>query len=285
MSLQESETVENASVVAYWHKNPELFKEVHAAADGMGPCNYKNCMEAAYEIESRFGYGEALYFVEVLKDSGFEKISFEHKPEHLSHYPDGMNGFFQLLNGPYNLNFRGLLKYALVDAYAQSITEIEAYFWHLYESYLKMQVQLFGEIRDNYPRYLVVAHDVMMLNLNFLERSPSDEKFEELMTGVQCLAHEDDEYSIVVPLTARQIAEEGIALSHCMGSDSKRIASGDMQVLFLRGRNEKDKPLVTLQFSRNRIIGAEGLHRRGLTDGERKFLESWGDKNNIQITA
>jgi len=53
----------------------------------------------------------------------------------------------------------------------------------------------------------------------------------------------------------------------------------------LRGRNEKDKPFVTLQFSRNRIIAAEGLHRRGLTDGERKFLEEWGNKNNIQIAA
>jgi len=266
----------------YWKEDSEIFKDVHAAAKGMSPYNYKNCMDVAYEIKDIFTYDEVVYFVEMLKQSNFERFSCS---PNRNHYPQTVDGFFRLLNKPYNLDLHRLIDYALIDTQAQGITRIEAEFWQAYEKYLKMQLEVFGEIRDKYPRYLMTAHDVIKLNLNLLEHSPSDEKFEELMTGVQCLAHEDDEYSIVVPLTARQIAEEGIALSHCMGSDSKRIASGDMQVLFLRGRNEKDKPLVTLQFSRNRIIGAEGLHRRGLTDGERKFLESWGDKNNIQITA
>jgi len=266
----------------HWEEDSELFKKFHAVANGMSPYNYENCMGVAYEIKRRFGYDEALYFIKMLEYSDFERFSCSHNR---NHYPQTMDGFFQLLDTPYSLDLRRLIDYTFIDTHAQGIRRIEAEFWQTYEKYLKMQMEVFGEIREKYPRYLMAAHDVMMKNLNLLEYSPPDEKFEELMTEVQSLAHEDDEYSIVIPLTARQIAEEGIALNHCMGSNPKRIASGDMQILFLRRCNEKDKPLVTLQFSRNRITNAEGLHRRGLTDSERKFLESWGNKNNVQIAA
>jgi len=241
-------------------------------------------MNATYEIEDRFGYNEALYFIEVLKKSCFDEFTFDY--DRYSYRDDyKMRGFFQLLDEPYNLDLRRLIEYTFIDTYAQGITKISVEFWQAYEKYLKMQIQVFGEIRDKYPRYLMTAHDTTALNMSLLEHIPSNEDFTELTAEVQSLAHEDNEYSIVVPATARQIAEEGITLSHCLGSNVERITSGDHHILFLRNSNAKEQPLVTLRYNNDKITGAEGLHRRGLTANERNFLERWGKEKDVQIAA
>jgi hypothetical protein len=268
----------------YWKKNPELYVNAHAALSGISQSHYQTGMEAAFEVYGRYGYDEAMYFVDALGKSNFEQFSLNASRYSYS-YSNKQKGFFQLLDKPYNLELRRLIDYTFIDSFAQGITKINSDFWQAYENYLKMQIQAFGEIKDKYPRYLMTAHDVTALNIGLLERITSDEDFADLTAEVRSLAHEDNEYSIIVPATARQIAEEGIALSHCMGSNAEQIASGDLQVLFLRNSNAKEKPLVTLRYSNDKITGAEGLHRRGLTADERKFLEGWGKEKDVQIAA
>ena len=271
--------------IKYWDKNSQLFEAVHSAAKDFHAFYYRVCMDVAYEIESRFGHNEALYFVEVLKKSNFEQFTCDYDRYVHSHPENKLKGFFQLLDEPYNLDLRRLIDYTFIDSYAQGITKISVEFWQAYEKYLSMQIKLYGEIRDKYPRYLMTAHDVTTLNIGLLEHISSDEDFTELTAEIRSLAHDDKDYSIVVPTTARQIAEEGITLSHCMGSHAQRIASGDLHILFLRNSNAKEQPLVTLQFSNERITGAEGLHRRTITPDERTFLEKWGKEKDIQIAA
>ena len=268
----------------YWNKNSALYESVHAAAIRIGSYHYQTCMDVAFEIYNRFGYDEAQYFAEALGKSNFEQFSCTFERYSYSN-SNKLKGFFQLLDEPYNLDLHRLIDYTFIDSYAQGITKIGLEFWQAFEKYLKMQLQVFGEIRDKYPRYLMIAHDVATLNLNLVERIPSSEYFEELMAEVNGFAHEDEMYSIIVPVTAQQIAEEGIALSHCMGSDAERMASGDLYILFLRNSNAKEKPLVTLRYSNDKITGAEGLHRRGLTADERKFLEGWAKEKDVQIAA
>jgi len=270
----------------HWEKNSQLFEEVHVATRDIHSRYYRTCMDAAYEIETRFGYIEALYFVEMLKKSSFNQFTFDYNRYSYQYLEkNNMRGFFQLLDEPYNLELRALIDYTFIDSYAQGITKITVEFWQTYESYLKMQIQIFGEVRDKYPRYLMTAHDVTALNIGLLENMPSDDSFKELTTEVRSLAHEDKEYSIVVPATARQIAEEGIVLNHCLGANAGQIASGDLYILFLRNSDAKEQPLVTLRYNNDKITGAEGLHRRGLTTNERKFLEHWGKEKDVQIAA
>jgi len=270
----------------HWEKNSQLFEEVHSATRDINSCYYRTCIDAAYEIEARFGYIEALYFVEMLKKSSFNQFTFDYNRYSYQYLEkNNMRGFFQLLDEPYNLELRALIDYTFIDSYAQGITKITVEFWQTYESYLKMQIQIFGEVRDKYPRYLMTAHDTTALNIGLLENMPSDDNFKELTTEVRSLAHEDKEYSIVVPATARQIAEEGIVLNHCLGANAGQIASGDLHILFLRNSNAKEQPLVTLRYSNDKITAAEGLHRRRLTTNERKFLEHWGKEKDVQIAA
>ncbi|MCL2047395.1 MAG: PcfJ domain-containing protein [Defluviitaleaceae bacterium] len=261
----------------HWEKSPALYKNVYASLSNISPCQFQVCVNLAFEIYSRFGYGEALYFIEALGKSKFEQFTCEHDRRSRS---GDLNGFIQLLDEPYSLELRRLIDYT-VDSYVQGITRVNCEFWQAYEQYLAIQLRVFGEIRDKYPRYLMTAYNIAALNINLMERIHSDEEFAELAAEVRSLAYEDKLYSVIVPTTAQQLAEEGITLGHCMGANAEQIMSSGLHILFLRNSNAKETPLVTLRYSNNAITGAEGLNRRGLTDAEREFLEVWGREKGV----
>lgn len=266
----------------YWSKNPELFIQVHSSISSIIQYSYRALMVTAFEIENRYGIDEALYFTEVLKKTSIEQYTSSAD----RYYCDKeLSGFFAMLEERYNLNLRRLIDYIFMDAFSQGIKAIDTYFWKAYQEYLTLQIKAFGEITDKYPAYLMTARNVMALNTALIERASAFEPFSERAAEVSRLAHDGKEYSVIVPESVRDIADEGIALGHCMGSDSGKISSGDMYILFLRNSSTKEEPLVTLRYSDGRITGAEGLHRRGLTDDERKFLKNWGKEKNVQIAA
>lgn len=161
----------------------------------------------------------------------------------------------------------------------QGITDIDSNFWKMYADYLDMQIKIHGEILEKYPPYLKIAHDVMALNVGILD---GEAEFSEQPDAVTALAHKGKTYSIVVPESPQQIAEEGIALNHCLGANADKHGN---HVIFMRKSKEPAQSLVTLLFADGRINNAAGLHRRNLNNDERKFLEEWGSKNGIEIAA
>ena len=151
----------------YWEQNSQLFEEIHAATQisDVSSYNYRDCFEVAYAIERKFGFAEAIYFSDVLKKANFKQFSCTVN-RYSNSYPERLDGLFRLLDEPYNLELRRLIDYTFIDSYAQGITKIDSDFWQAYEKYLSMQIKLYGEVRDKYPRYLMTAHNVASLNAN-----------------------------------------------------------------------------------------------------------------------
>ena len=148
-----------------------------------------------------------------------------------------------------------------------------------------MQIKIFGKIKEKYPKSLKTEHDIMALKVNTAEAVAKCENFADRAAEVSELAHTGKTYSIVVPDTPHQIADEGINLSHCVSSYIDRVINGDCHILFLRKTRTPDQSLVTLQLSKGRINQAEGNHRRRISEEELKFLRNWGHENHIQIAV
>ena len=187
------------------------------------------------------------------------------------------------MDEPYCLNLRRLIEYIFYDAYSQGIAKIDETFWKTYADYLSMQIKIFGKVKEKYPKSLKTEHDIIALKVNMAELVVKCENFEARSLEISDLAYNGKTYSIVVPNTPQQIADEGINLSHCVGSYIDRIINGDCHILFLRKTRTPDQSLVTLQLCSGRINQAEGNHRRNITEEERKFLKNWGQAKHIEI--
>jgi len=277
----------------YWKQNEKLFMKLHSIFPTITDKNsnkYRDSLPIIFELDKRFGYNEAMFFAETMLTSGINEYSsaMERRWDYRrGTYGNDIDilGFLQLLDEPYSLNLRRFIEYIFYDAYSQGMARIDSAFWKTYEDYLSMQIKIFGKIRVKYPRNLKTEHDIMALKVNVAEIVAKCEDFESRSAEVADLAYNGKVYSIVVPNTPQQIADEGINLSHCVGGYIDRIINGDCHILFLRKTRTPDQSLVTLQLCKGRINQAEGNHRRRISDEERKFLRNWGSEKHIQIAV
>jgi len=288
-----AEIKDPASYIKFWEQNQKLFMKLQSIFPTITDHNsnkYRSSLPIIFELDKRYGYNEAMFFAETLILSGVDQYSSA-KERRWDHAIGGygadieMKGFLQLLEEPYSLNLRRLIEYIFYDAYSQGINRIEESFWKTYEDYLSMQIKIFGKIRLKYPKNLKTEHDIMALKVNVAAIVAKCEDFADRSAEVAELAYTGGTYSIVVPVTPQQIADEGINLSHCVGGYIDRIINGDCHILFLRKSRTPEQSLVTLQLCRGRVNQAEGNHRRHISEEERKFLKYWGREKQIQIAV
>lgn len=276
---------------AYWEQNRKLFIKLHSIfptiTDRING-KYRSSFPIIFELDKRFGYNEAIHFAEQLVLSGVEHYaSGESRYNHVYNDFDTLDctGFLKLLDEPYNLSLRRLIDYVLFDLYSQGIAQIDSRLWKEYEDYLQMQIQIFGKIREKFPKHLKTEHDIMTLKINAVKAIEKCADFELRTDEVRELSYEGKTYSIVVPIHPQEIADEGVNLSHCVGSYVDRIINGQCHILFLRKKRTPDQSLVTLQLCNNRVNQAEGFKRRRITEEERKFLKLWGRDKHIEIAV
>ena len=272
----------------YWDQNSKLLIRLNTLfptiSDGKNG-KYQNSIPLIYELERRYGANEAIYFAEQLVRSGIQSFECGAKHNYLDSATHDTDGFTRLLDKDFNLNLRRLIDYVLFDLYRQGYAKINSAFWTEYYDYLRMQKEFHGKIREKYPESLKTAHDVIALKVNLARQAAVCKDFSDRVGEVEHLAYEGSRYCIVVPSQPKELADEGINLSHCVGDYISRVASGDCHILFLRRKHAPDQSLVTLQLSGQSICQAQGLNRRSITSDERKFLCNWARENNIQIAV
>lgn len=89
------------------------------------------------------------------------------------------------------------------------------------------------------------------------------------------LDYEHGGLAIVRPGTPDEIAQEGNALHHCVGSYIGRVAKRECLILFLRRREDLTKPYYTIELRRRRIVQARGQGNRDPTPEVRDFMDRW----------
>lgn len=271
--------------VRYWEQNKRLFTRVaqlfpvRSTASG----KYQNSIPVIFWIEEHYGANEAMYFAEQLVRSGVRDIRFD--SSYCYNAMCEVSNFSKIMESEYNINLRRFVDYICFDLYRQGYGEVNGSFFREYMDYLSMQKSFYGKVKEKYPEHFKTAHDVMALKVNLAKAAEQCQNFAEQAEQVRELEYSAQGYCIVVPAEPRELADEGINLSHCVGDYIDRVASGECHILFLRRRNAPEQSLVTLQLCGQSICQAQGMNRRSITQEERKFLNHWGREKNIAIAV
>ena len=271
--------------VRYWEQNKRLFTRVAQLfpAQGTASGKYQNCIPVIFWIEEHYGANEAMYFAEQLVRSGVRDIRFDSSYQYNAGYE--VSNFSKIMESEYNINLRRFIDYLCFDLYRQGYGEVNGQFFREYMDYLSMQKNFYGKVKEKYPEHFKTAHDVMSLKVNLAKAAEQCQNFAEQAEQVKNLEYSAQGYCVVVPTEPRELADEGINLSHCVGDYIDRVASGECHILFLRRRSAPGQSLVTLQLCGQSICQAQGMNRRSITQEERKFLTNWGKEKSITIAV
>jgi hypothetical protein len=93
--------------------------------------------------------------------------------------------------------------------------------------------------------------------------------------------HKKEPFLIVLPTESQDLVKEGNQLSHCVASYVKDVNSDRCKIVFLRDKEEPEKPLVTIEVRGMNIRQARGFGNRTVTPEQKEFIQKWAEEKNL----
>ena len=244
--------------------------------------SFSNMLKLATFIEQKINYNNAIYFVDKFCESNV-KMFLE---EGYRYNRDGSNSkenyeiFMNLIN-TYSLEFNRFIEFISFDLYSQGISQFDKNILTDYNDYLRMQISIYGKVKEKYPKYLKTEHDIIALKISVYEKHKEELMLLNVVENFKRLEYKDKEYCIVLPESSMDIVDEGVVLSSCVSSYVDKVVKNETLIVFLRSIDEQDKSLVTVEVQNGSIVQAKGYANRPMTEEEEKCLKKWAKEKDL----
>lgn len=148
-----------------------------------------------------------------------------------------------------------------------------------YRDYLDMCVKLGYDMGSSfvlYPKDLRQAHDKAQGRVKAKADAQMHRDFKAAMQSISGhLDYEAGGMKLLLPSTPEELAAEGNALHHCVGSYTDRVARKECVILFLRQTEDLDKPFYTVEVRGKKIAQVRGMRNCDPTPEVRTFMDEW----------
>lgn len=168
-------------------------------------------------------------------------------------------------------------------------------FW---KDYLKNCVTLQYDLKNSFilfPKDLHRAHDEAMAAVEEQAKKEEHTLIEAMEERLNKEYYfENKRFFIRAPHNGKEIRDEGNALHHCVGRYVRTMAEGDTIILFVRDKEQPDKPYYTVELNPDtlQIIQYRGygnnVSKEHPVDPEvTKFLKQWEEKklNKLKVLS
>jgi hypothetical protein len=110
-----------------------------------------------------------------------------------------------------------------------------------------------------------------------------EKKYLLIKEKVEELSYKEDAFSVIVPDSLKDIANEGISLHHCVKSYIGAVLAGETNILFIRKTDDLEKPFYTLEVKHGTVRQCHGFGNCNVseTDGLQEFLKRYCEEKNI----
>lgn len=154
-----------------------------------------------------------------------------------------------------------------------------------YRDYINMATKLNWNISDQFilfPRHFKQAHDqaqsLVKVKASYEENLIIKKMYEDFNKQ---LSFTTEEYSIRLPMSAKEVIREGHKLHHCISNYIKRISRRQTLILFIRKKDDPYTPYYTLQLNPEdyKVIQVRGYDNIDPDESINKLLENY--KKNL----
>ncbi len=148
--------------------------------------------------------------------------------------------------------------------------------------YARMAELVFPNGFEKYPKDIVDHHDGVTKLYDKEKIKFDDKKFAQLIdVKMEYEAKEKTGLCVIYPKSTGDIQSEGRLLSHCVGSYVSYVLEGNSTILFVRNKQDKNTPLITIEVRNKAITQARGKFNRALSYDEKIFLQEYADKKKL----
>ena len=162
--------------------------------------------------------------------------------------------------------------------------EKEKFSYDYYLDYIHMLQELETPLTSDlvvFPKNLTKAHNNLAQVIGKLERELEEKEYEKRQKSLQKYEQEIDEFMFLVPKDLQEIVNEGNALHHCVGGKHylNSHTKGTTNIIFIRQKDEVDKPYFTLEYKNQHVAQVQGKFNRETVPSDlQKAINKWEDK-------
>lgn len=150
-----------------------------------------------------------------------------------------------------------------------------------YMDYIQMLLELELQLNDDsivFPDDLVSAHDNAVDTINKIKKDLEEEEYKQRKMKLLKMEKEIDEFVFLVPKDLQEIVNEGNVLHHCVGSNYylDQHSKGQTTILFIRKKNELNKPYFTMEYQNRKVVQTQGKYNReAIPSSVKKAISKW----------
>lgn len=148
-----------------------------------------------------------------------------------------------------------------------------------YHDYLRMCKELQYDVKNSFvlfPHMLKDAHDSAAKTLRDRHTAEQEkaiaDSFDEWQKRYQ---YQSKELMMIPPHSAKELADEGAALHHCVRHYVKKVAEKESVILFVRNVDEPDKSLCTVEVRDGQVVQTRGFDNEDPPAKIKAFIERW----------
>lgn len=248
-------------------KNKKLFNLIYSTFNSF----YGDSkVSSIYFVCDRFNYNNAEVFVKLLKQTNMN-----------GYYLDSIVKFIET----YNCDTNTFLEYITTGFLRQGITSIDGYIFNTYQDYLNMEKEMYGKIKNKYPKALKTEHDIVARKHRYWSQYKDDLTCFDNNEKTKGWEYKNKKYCIVAPQCSADVLDEAIQQNNCVASYISRIAKGETNILFMRLTSSPEDSLVTIEVNKNNEVCQVYAYNNTLTSKEEnKFIEQWAKDKGLTIT-
>lgn len=145
--------------------------------------------------------------------------------------------------------------------------------------YARMAIDVYGNNYEKYPANLIAAHNATDAIYKTRQVEIDARKFAESIN--KDLEWKSKDFVVVYPKAPEEIIVEGQKLRHCVGSYIQSVVRGECQIVFLRQKEEIDKPFVTVEIVGGNISQARAASNTTPTYDARMALRDYAKEKKL----
>ena len=154
-------------------------------------------------------------------------------------------------------------------------------FFQIWNDTLDMQVQLYGCIKEKYPKDLPLLHNKMSYKAFLMKDKIDEKKF-----NLQCMkaaAYEGtyDGFTFIAPKTRQDFYDEATQQSNCLAGYVKKFTNGCCLILFMR--KDPEQSYITVEIIDGEVNQAKLACNAEPSMGDKSILYKWISMCNKKI--
>jgi len=248
------------------------------------------------------------------KESSLKKV-FKLNPKNIRLFIDcsrsfGLQNFLRLIEHGFSgewikQNLKGLRAlrsdHWFIKEVVEYATSMTCNRWY-YNDYLNMKCYLPHELGRDFPyvpktnnsqefiekhNQLVEVYNKYRTQEKIAALKELNEEYQQtILPKVKKFEYSNDNYLIIACPELKDLIHEGSELHHCVGSYTDSVGHGREYILFLRKKEEPDKPFYTINITTdNRIRQIHGSCNCNVTKEISKFIDKWAKKFKLNASS